>query len=480
MRPGALPARAVALALGILSVWAVPGEAQTAQPDSVVVLSAPPGAMAEATITADPADPRRLAAAADPYLDPVRIVVTQSDDGGATWGPPVTVVPPGFAKSYDPALGFDMAGNLLVVGGASGEGAPHCQPGSAIFAATVRGGGVDYGLVRDGRPDGAYVDRPELAVTTSGTTSAFATWTESTGPSAECRATPARSTMMIARLGPRGSVIDAHPLPPAGQAPYGAAISVGDDGILSVAVGDHGGGRTRLVYLSSSDAGATWSAPTVVDDGPDPALTVAGIGGVLAPVPSLATTDGRIALAWNKGAAPGPEVAVFELAQGGQWASLGSPAPSGSVEVLPSVAYDGNGRLWLLAGRASRATLDYESYRWNGSWDASVTLGGGPAGGLSELGEALGLVYAGGQVIAAFPVDDPSGSSLTVARLAAPVAPKAPAPSPTTVPDPAPRPRPAASRTGLGAAPVITVVVMLVLIVAAAGAYGRRRRPSRS
>lgn len=454
----------------------IAGHAQAAGPSTATALTAPPGAMAEATIATDPARPNHLAAAADPYLGPVRIVVTTSNDGGATWSGPVTVLPSGFAKSYDPALAFDSVGNVLVVGGASGQGAPHCQPDSAVFMATVKPSGVAYLVVRDAREDGAYVDRPEVAVSGTGPTTSFVTWTESTGPQAECAAMPARSTIMLARLDGVASVRDVRPVPSSGlMAPFGATLAVAANGSLAIVVGEHGGGRARLVAVNSPDGGSTLTAPVVVDEGPDVPLTLAGVGGVIAPVPSVAVArDGRVSAAWNKQTASGPEVAVFQAPASGTWVALGSPT-AGAAALLPTVAYDTAGRLQLLVARPANGSVDYQLFNRSPDWDAGTRLGGGPSSQFSEIGESLGLVPTVDAVVACFPVDGPTGSSLTVARLATPPPPPPPTPPPTTAGSAPPQPGRAPRGGGRGR----TVVVGgLVLLVTTALAYGlARRRP---
>jgi len=395
--------------------------------------------MAEATITADPRRPSHLAAAADPYLNPVRIMVVVSDDGGATWSPPITVVPDGYSKSYDPALAFDNDGSVVVVGGASQQGAPHCQPASAIFVATVKSDRVGYDVIRDTRNDGAYVDRPGLAVKASGAVRAFVTWTESQGSSPECRATPLHSTIMLARLGAARTVMDIQALPSGGLgAPFGATMALGADGALNIAVGDHDGvGNSRLVVLASSDEGATMSAPIVVDEGPDIALVVADIGGVVTPVPSIVTGGGRVAAAWTKQGPFGPAVAVFDSTGGGLWRPLGSPSPE-SPALLPTLTYDRGGRLWLLVARPGDGQVDYKLYGREEMWGAGVSVGGGPSAGFPEIGEGFGLVSTDTQMVAAVPVDGPTASSLSIARLSTPApASPDPLPSPSALTPPA-------------------------------------------
>jgi len=173
------------------------------------------------------------------------------------------------------------------------------------------------------------------------------------------------------------------------------------------------------------------SAPIVVDEGTDVALTVADIGGVVTPAPSIATGGGRVAAAWTKQGPSGPEVAVFDSPGGGLWHPLGSPSPE-LPELLPTLTYDEGGRLWLLVARPGDGQVDYKLYGRNDTWGPGVSVGGGPSAGFSEIGEGFGLVGIGPQVVAAVPVDGPTASSLSIARVSTPApATTDPLPSPS-------------------------------------------------
>lgn len=388
----------------------------------VAVFSAGPGQMAEATITADPARPGHLAAAADPYLGPVRILVATSNDGGATWSEPITILPDGFAKSYDPSLAFDASGDLLVVGGASGRGAPHCQVGSAIFLARVQEGDATYTLVRDARADLAYVDRPAFAVANHRDRQAYVTWTESSDAGTECLGIPNRSATMLARLSKEGTVSDTRPVPSSGlAAPFGSAIAVSAGGVLNVAVVERDNqGGSRLVVVRSPDGGTTLGDPVVVANGPEVPQSMSGLGGLIAPIPGLAAAeDGRVAVAWSTGRTYGAATSVFEASPRGAWTPLELPE-DGITTLFPSLTYDPSGRLWFLVARANGAKLDYELRSRDATWSDTTKLGGGPASGFTEIGESLGLASTAGSVVAAFPVDGSPASTLEAARLVLP------------------------------------------------------------
>lgn len=426
--------RAAVVIIGVaasLLVSAADGRASSATSTSVA-LRAGPRRMAEPAVAVDPRDARRIAVAADPYLAPVRIQVTTSADGGATWSTPTEVVPPGFAKSYDPTVAFDRDGNLLVVGGASGQGRPRCQPASAVFLAEIRAGGVSYSLVRDARVDGAYVDRPQFAYDAR-RDRLYVDWTESSGPGAECRGTPARSQISFTAAD-RGQVFETpRPLPSSGlPAPFGAPIAVGRDGTVAVAVGEHEPGRrSRAVVVRSTDRGTTFGPPAIALEVPVVPTAVAGIGGFVAPTPSIALGPrGATAVAWSHhaGATATPTVVVDE---GAGWRAVPPPADAGPVELLAQVAYDRAGRLWTLSAQATGGAVRFVLRDYDADiWSPATVIAEGRGGAYLELGEGLGLAIEDDTVVGAVPVDATVGSTLIVSRT------PAPPPPPTTTQPP--------------------------------------------
>jgi hypothetical protein len=371
--------------------------------------------MAEASVAIDPSNPRHLVAAADPYLRPVRIQVSDSNDGGVSWLPPSTVLPEGFAKSYDPTVAVTPDGRVVVAGGASGVGQTHCQPGSAVFVATVSSGLPRYQLVRDARSDGAYVDRPRLAVGSKNGGPEFVTWTESSGPDASCRGTPLRSTTMFTRSRPDGSFEPARPLPGAGlPAPFGSALAVGD-GVLRIAVAEFDPGKLqRVVVYSSRDDGATFTGPVVLGEGPPVPTRIPELGGFVAPLPTVAAGPGhRAAAAWTQADGAGTlQPRVFEAASDGRWRDISPSVPT--MELFGTVAYDDSGRLWLLSAALTNGRVEFLLRGHTTQWDSPVTVGGGPAGGYVELGQFLGLDSDGTATTTAVPIDGPTGSALQV------------------------------------------------------------------
>jgi hypothetical protein len=406
-----------AAALGVCLVTLVGGPGASGDDGMVTsaALSAGPRQMAEAAVAVDPTDEAHLVAAADPYLQPVRIVVAETRDGGASWLPPAVVVPEGFAKSYDPSVAVSGDGEMIVVGGASGVGSAHCQPGSAVFLATLRSGRSDYQIVRDARSDGAYVDRPRFAVSPrSGRR--YVTWTESSGPAANCRGMPLQSTTMFTRSRPDRSFEPARPLPGSGlPAPFGSSLAIGDSGMLAIVVAEFDPAkRQRVLLYTSRDEGATIAGPVVVGEGPPVPTRIPDLGGFVAPVPTVAISpDGRTAVAWTEGVPGDIKIRVLQSTATGAWQDISPPAVR--PEYFPAVSYDGKGRLWLLTAAVDGGAVDFQlrSHRTQ-EWDDPLSVGAGPAGGYVELGQFLGLTTAGHTLATAVPVDGPTGSALRV------------------------------------------------------------------
>ena len=384
---------------------------------AVAARHAGPHQMAEATIAFDPDDERHLVAGADPYLAPVRIALTESKDGGGSWLPRTDILPEGFAKSYDPSVAVDRNGRVVVVGGASGVGATHCQPGSAIFLATLEGGVARYQLVRDARPDGAYVDRPRFASDAAREGTRYVTWTESSGPGASCLGTPLRSTTMFTRSHPDGSVDPPRALPGTGiPAPFGTALAVGDGGVLTIVVAEFDPGRLqRVVVYTSVDQGATITGPVVVGEGPPVPSQIPQLGGFTAPLPTVAAgPTGRLAVAWTERADPGGfRARVMENRTGRNWQDVSPPGTG--TDLYSTLTYDRQGTLWLLTAAPDNGKVEFR-LRSRGplGWSEPVVVGAGTAGGYVELGQFLGLSASGRSVATAVPVDGPGGSTLQV------------------------------------------------------------------
>lgn len=469
----------------VLAAVGVPTGAQTGSTTAAVAFTARLGAMAEASIAVDPANSRHLVAAANPYDGRARIRLATSEDGGITWSPPRVLLPPGFAKSYDPVVFLDGKGAMLVVGGASGVGQPNCQPGSAVFLAVVDKGAVTYQLVRDARKDGAYVDRPGFALSRLDGL-AHVTWTESSGPGASCLGTPIRSTVMIASGRPAEPFDAPVTLPTSGlPAPFGATPVVAADGTVLVAIGEHGpAGRSRATVTTSSDRARTFSPAEVVFDGVSPANSIRGVGGFVATVPSIAVQpSGRTAVAYvqsGSGDRLGSAAVVFERSPGASWLAISPPTEAGTAELLPRVVYDRSGTMWLLSARAAGGIIDLSLRRRSADWEEPISIVRGRADRYVEIGQALGFVATDGAVIGAAPINRTADSALIVAThripepepsLRAEAASELPAPPAQMVEDPSSvrRSRPAAAIPAAGGAAAAAALAATVAVT-------RRRR----
>lgn len=426
----------IAVVILALSAFDYPAGAQIGSTTAAVAFTARLGAMAEASIAVDPANSRRLVAASNPYDRLARIRLATSDDGGTTWSPTMVLLPPGFAKSFDPVVFLDGKGAIVVVGGASAVGQPNCQPGSAVFIAVVNNGAVSYQLIRDARKDGAYVDRPGFALSRVDGR-AYVTWTESTGPGASCRGTPIRSTVMIASGRPPEPFDTPVTLPTSGlPAPFGATPVVAADGTLLVAIGERDpDGRSRVTVTTSSDRARTFSPAEVVFDGLSPPTSIRAVSGFVAAVPSIAVhPSGRTAIAFVQspgasGDSAGSRAVVFERSSGGTWLTISPPADSGTAELLPQVVYDRTGTMWLLSARAAGGFIDLTLRRRPSDWEEPINIARGRADRYLEIGQKLGFVATDGVVIAAAPLDRTTDSAMVVATHQVPAPPP---PPPTT------------------------------------------------
>jgi hypothetical protein len=378
------------------------------------VLRAPPGAMAEAAVAIDPANTDHLVVAADPYMDPVRIVVRQSYDGGKTWSQPLQVIPPGFAKSYDPSIAVMPGGRAVVLGGASQQGATHCQPGSAIFVAELDGRDIGYSLVQEPKGD-TYVDRPKM-VSDPQTGAMFATWTRSVGSGAECLAAPLRSSIMFTQSLPEGTFARPVPLPSSGfPAPFGSSMAVGEAGSLHVAIRERDPDRAdRILVVSSFDGGRSFSKPKVLaTTRPFPAA-IPGLGGFVSAIPVIAgDPETGLAVAWPSVESNGSRIDVAQRTRDGRWLPLRAFARDGGYELFPSISYDGAGRLWVLYARYSFPNVSFVLRHRGDHWSRPRIIGKSAASGYIEIGQFLGFTAVGDRILAAIPIDG-TGSRLKI------------------------------------------------------------------
>lgn len=436
------------------------------------LLAAPPGAMSEATAAVDPYNPAHMAVAANPYLDPVRIQVSITDDGGRHWSPALTVLPPGAYKSYDPQLGYAPDGSLLVTGGSTADTRGGCQGGGQVFLAELRGGAFTFHTLAVAAPANALLDRPTLLATAATPNVILVAWTASSGPGAECALRPVRSSTRVARLTAQLRVLGTVTLPRVAQAPFGSQLAVSGAGVygLVVAGRDASDGITVAVYTSTN--GVSWLAETAgsARAAPD---ELPGLGGAVLSMPTIAGLPRGFAVAWTD-AAGGIERTRLARDDTGRWQEVAAPPAAGPV-LLPTVAAAGHDLVVIQAGLGP-AGLTFSTWQQQATgWVPLAVDAGGSGAELHELGEALGLAAGGGgSYLTAVPVELAGGSALLVrTRRPAPPAASPPARSAPALPR---ANRPHGDRSsGEGSTAVLgTAAGLLALTLAAV--WIRRRR----
>lgn len=454
-------------------------------PSGVAALTEGPRRMAEPSVSVDPADSRRIVAAADPYLGPVRIVIVSSTDRGATWGNRTEIVPPGFAKSYDPNLAFDTGGQAIVVGGASQAGQARCQPGSAIFMAILSESGPRYEMVQAPRP-GVYVDRPRMVAQDG---AIYVTWTESSGKGAECRGSPLRSSVMFTKADGGGPFDPPVALPSSGlPAPFGSSMAIAG-AILSIAVSERTPGTLeRVVVLTSRDRGRSFGVPEAVAEGPPVPSSVPGLGGFVTAVPTIAAgPEGAQAVAWSAPQGGVSRLRMAYRAASGSWQEAAPPSEAGTFQLFPNVAYDRSGAIWLVNASYRDGVLRFLRRYFNGSWSVPEELAVGPAGGYLEVGQFLGISSQRSTIASAVPVQTAESSMLVVSVVQGFEPPPPPTPSPREPSQSGTQP---GRRSPLaGAVPLVLGLGVVILVVrtlgprrgSSAGPSGasRRLRPKR-
>ena len=448
------------------------------------VLRVPAGAMAEPTVAIDPHNPKRMAVAANPYLEPARIQISVSEDAGQNWSAAMTVVPPGEKKSYDPQLGYAADGSLLVTGGASSDTRGGCQRASKIFVAALHGNQFSYHVLATASA-GALLDRPTLLATPAREQQLLVAWTASPGPGAECSLRPVRSTTQVGLLTPQLDLRTVVTLPPVAQAPFGSALAISGDGVLGLAVAGRDGSDGVTVGVYQSVDGTNWQLSRAGSARAEPD-ELAGLGGAVLSMPSIAGLSHGFAVAWTDTTQGTQRTRIARNDTGG-WEELAAP-PAQGTRLLPTLAVDDQALVLIQAG-LSPAGLTFYTWQQIGSvWSALATDTGGSASDRQELGELLGIaISADGSRVTAVPVEV-AGSSALLVRTQTPPAPFTSRPDPPASPSgPAPsvghpaavtaQPQPGGRHTGTEV--LVGLGAGFLLLLAVSGARARRRHRHR-
>ena len=405
----------VAAVAGLLAAAGIGSSAPAGASGPVrgTALTAGAGMMAEAAVAIDPRRRTHLAAAADPYLNPPRVLAALSVDGGHRWSKPVEVRPPGYVKSYDPQVQFAPDGDLVVVAGASRAGAPGCHPGSVVFAAHVHGRAVTYRMLAAAGPS-EFVDRPVTLPRPGGL---LVTYTASAGPGAQCRATPLRSRIWLQRLDWALGLQVRTPVPAATGRVYGSSLAVFGAGRLAIAtMATRPAGRVAVsVAVGGADSGGLRLAATVPAGAAVP-ITVPPLGGVVTAMPVVAGAAGSpLVLAWSQRAGRRVHTVVARSSDGRHFTMLAPPPAGGVAQLVPTLVVSVVGETMLTeADVVSAAQVRFPVWRLTGRrWSPLGSAGRGTAG-YAELGEALGVAAAAGQVAVAVPVQRSRTSTLAV------------------------------------------------------------------
>jgi len=309
-----------------------------------VLASGAPGAL-QVRLAADPSSPGRLYAA---WLHAAGIgswgltdvgnpiVVARSDDGGATWSPPVNVSAPNRQRVVAPSIAVGWNGRVHVT---------YVDVGDDV---------LDYHGAHEGRGGPPY-DGP---------------WTVVAAGSADVGVTWSESTVGIVLGADR--FLTLYPPTP--------ALAVGPDGNgerLHVAFSDGRSGSAEVLVWSSSDGGRTWRVPRPVDPGATGSQLLPGLD---------AGPDGRLDVVYyvRPDAEPGPGTTVVlqsSFDEGATWtrperlsdAAFDSSIGQGSQRGLPSMG----SRLAVLSTGTGALAV----------W--TDTRGGTPATGKQDLARAV-------------------------------------------------------------------------------------------
>ncbi len=454
--------RAIAVLLGILGVLALAGPGGGWAPDTRASQDPTGGGQQETMIAANPTNPDNAIAVYKDYRTlPARDVLAATTDGGATWREqPFPEVAPTAPGNTDPAVVFRPDGRAYILGTAIVD-----WPDAGLICAWSDDGGATWsppvavtGLY------GHYDDKAWLAADPA-TGTLLAAWTRF-APGELAGIDAARSTDGGATWSPPVPVSGGA----WAEDDDGAQIAWLRDGTLWILFShtDPGGATATLVAARSRDGGQTFGPDTPLFTIAPPPHTLPGEVWPLFTYPSLAYDPARdtLSVVWGDAAAAataGVDILLRQSTDGGatwtaprrlnddppdqvrdQWFPALSRAPDGRLTALwldrrddpanrryaayARTSLDG-GATWAPAVRVSRAASDP---------NAAIPPGADGIGDYIGLSSANGVVWAawvdgrnGNQDIYAARERFTPAAPTPVATATAPPRPASPTPSPT-------------------------------------------------
>lgn len=334
-------------------------------------------AHAEPSIAVDPTDPDRLVAASKMFTTlqggpggyRFRVGTYYSHDGGRTWvdqgmlggdEPGNSWAAQGYENTAEPTVAFDAQGNAYVAilahrgtGQDAGGTGVSGQNTVAVYKSEDAGRTWLPPVAVAHVPPGASIahaaDRSWLAADVTGGRhdgNLYVTWTYTEVPtglltqniyfsaSSDGGQTWTRPHRIVSAT--------------AGQMKHASVPVVGPDGTVYVTFHDYVNGRLHLT--KSTDAGLTWSPPSLVAAVASPAATLNGnlrSGPMITAAPAV-LPNGTVVVAWNAPGGDGLDVVATSSTDGGAtWSPAAAlPLASRGDQFQPALAVTRGGTLW--------------------------------------------------------------------------------------------------------------------------------------
>lgn len=313
-----------------------------------VDISRSSAAQFEASVAADPADPKRLLAAS--MDDSVDARVYASTDGGVSWtSRPAPPSQRGACGLSHPAVaigprGLDVYASLV---------SDTCQPPDPLlYVATRRGDSAAWRVRRVGAARGYVFDqRPSVAVDAAGTT--YVVWPRLVGEFSS------RQVVLLSRSAAGGARWSEPVRVGRYSGVYGVDLAAGGRGDLYLAVSD--GSHRSVDLLRSTNGGSTWDRVRHVARLAEPYVVGCGAGAVqvraqpqrcISAIARLALSPRRIAVAYADATRDGTHAVYVTtgdraLRRFTRPRRVDARARRPADQFLPTVASDGStGDLW--------------------------------------------------------------------------------------------------------------------------------------